>query len=100
MRTDVPRAPLNDSTKPFSCGLLARCNAIRLQRPGTMKKGMTGQLRAIVADHHSSQPATLSDGRQLRHDTLALQRGIDEAAQAFSAVVVDEVDQSETPGSG
>jgi len=33
--------------------------------------GMTGQLGAVVADHHARQPATLGDGGELSHDTSA-----------------------------
>jgi hypothetical protein len=42
--------------------------------PGVLalgKDGVTGQLCAIVADHHARQPATLSNSVQLADDTPA-----------------------------
>ncbi len=43
---------------PLNAGVLA---------PG--EHGMTGQLGAIVADHHARQPATLGDGGEFADDT-------------------------------
>lgn len=49
---------------------LAGCDVVPLD-PGILAPGegrMTGQLGAVVADHHARQPATLGDRGQLAHD--------------------------------
>ncbi len=49
---------------------LAGCDVMPLD-PGVLtlgEDGMTGQLGAVVADHHARQPATLGDGAQLAND--------------------------------
>ena len=66
---------------------------------------MTGQLGVpfafvqdrVVAHHHAPRPATFGDGGQRYHDT---QQGIDDARQAFPAVVVDDVEHAEPPAAG
>jgi hypothetical protein len=40
---------------------------------------VTGQLGAVVADHHARQPSTLGDGAQFANDPPPRQRGIDDA---------------------
>ncbi|VVT21920.1 conserved hypothetical protein [Sphingomonas sp. EC-HK361] len=62
--------------------------------PGVLalgEDGMAGQPGAIVVDHHHArQAAALGDGAQLGNNPPARQRGVDDAGQAFPAVVVDD----------
>ncbi len=60
--------------------------------------GVTGQLGAVVADHHARQPSMLGDSAQLANDPPPRQRGVDDAGQAFPAVVVDDVVRQGIPG--
>ena len=62
--------------------------------------GVTGQFGAVVADNHARQPATLGDGAQLANNPPTRQRDVDDASQAFAAVVVDDVEHAEPPAAG
>jgi hypothetical protein len=81
---------------------LARRDVIPFD-PGVLasgEDGVTGQLNAVVADHHARQSATLHDSTQLANDPLARQRGVDDASQAFPAVVVNDVEHAGPPAAG